>query len=195
MDASECSSAQTQSIRSYPYQDLIQDLGIYHPYQPTAPPPLAPDRDALDLSELDMFIYQNEVVNPEISYAQKSYAANTQQFSSQKTFSTRPALSDPADPDNPATMIGYVSTTIEALLIFESCLTGVLSEKLIKSRLTENQREKIQSGSIFVYLEDDGPSKRQKRGVVNEARTHIPIRAEFQGGIKRQVTSLTFQLD
>jgi hypothetical protein len=49
------------------------------------------------------------------------------------------------------TFHGYIETTQDALLIFESCRRGLLPK--ICRRLQERERKMIRSGSIFVFDE------------------------------------------
>jgi hypothetical protein len=178
-------SAQSLAQQTYnPYQNLQDPTmqgGFYQPYNPPPPPP----NPTLSLD--DLFIYQKGEIPPaaEGIFSSQSFSPT---LSSQSSFPSPQIVAPPslysyiADPSDPATMIGYVSTTIDALLIFESCLTGPLVSKLVKSRLNDKERDNIRSGSIFVFLEDNGPNKRQKK--VKDGEDPI-VRAEFQGGIKR----------
>jgi hypothetical protein len=66
-------------------------------------------------------------------------------------------------------------------------LTGALVGKMLTSRLDINQRALIRSGSIFVYLEDEGSNKKQKKSDNGEDEGARPVFKEGikLGGIKR----------
>jgi len=114
---------------------------------------------------------------------------------------------------DPATMIGFVGSTIEALLIFEACLGegGPLAQKIITSRLTKNQRQLIRSGSIFVFYEDQTKGDKNSTGIKRwtDGKNWSPSRIEGnflvyseleskmdrQGGIKKKKVKKTDQTD
>ncbi|PVV00265.1 hypothetical protein BB560_005360 [Smittium megazygosporum] len=57
---------------------------------------------------------------------------------------------------------GYIDTTNDALLVLEACRTGLL--KPVQRRLSEDERLKIKSGSIFVWDEELSGIKRWTDG-------------------------------
>lgn len=71
--------------------------------------------------------------------------------------SSQPARLEP-------TFRGYISTTLDALLLFESCLSGRLHH--VARRPHDRERsELIQSGNIFIYEEHSSGIKRWTDGV------------------------------
>ncbi|KAJ2802734.1 Gluconate transport-inducing protein [Coemansia guatemalensis] len=61
-----------------------------------------------------------------------------------------------------ATYRGFVATTDDALLLFEACRQNILPRR--KHRLNENERNKITSGSIFVWDETESGIRRWTDG-------------------------------
>lgn len=57
---------------------------------------------------------------------------------------------------------GYVESTHDAFLVFEACLSGMLSK--VPKRLDDQERKKIRSGSIFVFDEHSSKIKRWTDG-------------------------------
>ncbi|KAL3893863.1 MAG: hypothetical protein SGCHY_005597 [Lobulomycetales sp.] len=73
---------------------------------------------------------------------------------------------------DPATMIGYVDTTLDALLIMQACLPGgPLASRIVQERLDERQRDAITSGSIFVFYSSENLSARKP---VSTPGSHSP---------------------
>ncbi|PWA03029.1 hypothetical protein BB558_000828 [Smittium angustum] len=60
------------------------------------------------------------------------------------------------------TYCGYIDSTNDTLLIFEACRLGLL--KYVQRRLTEDERSKIKSGSIYVWDENESGIKRWTDG-------------------------------
>ncbi|KAI0976053.1 Gti1/Pac2 family-domain-containing protein [Xylaria arbuscula] len=74
--------------------------------------------------------------------------------------SNRPSANGPLSP----TMQGYVASTMDALIIFEACLSGVLAH--VPRRPHDRERpDLIKSGNIFVYEEHSSGVKRWTDGI------------------------------
>ncbi|KAF2179620.1 hypothetical protein K469DRAFT_741532 [Zopfia rhizophila CBS 207.26] len=60
------------------------------------------------------------------------------------------------------TYIGHVRTEADAILLFEACRIGYLS--CVQQRLSEEERQQIKSGSVFVWDEREAGIKRWTDG-------------------------------
>ncbi|KAK9721563.1 Gluconate transport-inducing protein [Basidiobolus ranarum] len=67
------------------------------------------------------------------------------------------------------TYYGYVESVHDALLIFEACRLGLLHR--VQRRLSEKERQRIRSGSVFVWEEEESGMRRWTDG-----RTWSPSR-------------------
>lgn len=69
----------------------------------------------------------------------------------------------PSNPLNP-TFEGHISSTIDALVLFEACLSGQLNH--VPRRLQDSERQDlIKSGNVFIYVEHASGIKRWTDGV------------------------------
>jgi hypothetical protein len=60
------------------------------------------------------------------------------------------------------TYFGYIDSTFDALIIIEACRQGIL--KRVAHRLSEPERRRIRSGSVFVFEERESKIKRWTDG-------------------------------
>ncbi|ORX80675.1 hypothetical protein K493DRAFT_131332, partial [Basidiobolus meristosporus CBS 931.73] len=67
------------------------------------------------------------------------------------------------------TYYGYIESVHDALLIFEACRLGLLHR--VQRRLSEKERHRIRSGSVFVWEEEESGMRRWTDG-----RTWSPSR-------------------
>ncbi|KAI1826163.1 Gti1/Pac2 family-domain-containing protein [Xylaria intraflava] len=103
-------------------------------------------------------------------------------------------MANHASPGSPLapTFRGYISTTMDALILFEACLTGQLTH--IARRPQDRERAQlIRSGNIFIYEEHSSGIKRWTDGVpwspsriLNNFLLYRELDKPFQPGEKKR---------